>query len=381
MTRRGWSGRCESRGFAPEVIEVEREVHALRLRRGGARRGGRARGQVAGGRALVPLHRVPRGGRPHADARHLIVKARAGRDASRPPRSTESVKARALELGFDRVAIGPGRAARARRRRSAAGSRRAMPAPWAISSAVWRAPRARARPARRALGRLRGAQLLPGRAAPDPSWRAGGALRLGPRLPRRDGAAARARSPRIWPRPAGARSQGYVDTGPVLERDLAARAGPRLDRQEHHAAHPRLGSWFFIGVLLTTAELGLRRAARRPLRHLPRLPRRLPDRRLRRALRARRPALHLLPDDRAPRRHRPRSAAPGWPAGTSAATSARTSAPGTARRPLTREPAFEPPAPYPGAAAVSGMDDEALRRASRERPCFARSLRASAAMP
>ena len=29
----------------------------------------------------------------------------------------------------------------------------------------------------------------------------------------------------IWPRPAGAASKGYVDTGPVLERDLAARAG------------------------------------------------------------------------------------------------------------------------------------------------------------
>src|SRR5205823_14198585 len=61
---------------------------------------------MEGGRALGPLREVPRGGRTHAHARPprrqgakevtLVGLALAG-----------AVKARARELGFDRVAIGP----------------------------------------------------------------------------------------------------------------------------------------------------------------------------------------------------------------------------------------------------------------------------------
>src|SRR2546425_6772045 len=76
------------------------------LGRGGAGRGGRAPGEVEGGRPLVSLRQVPRGRR--ADAH-------AGPSRREGPQSVtlvglalaEAVKARALELGFDRVAIGP----------------------------------------------------------------------------------------------------------------------------------------------------------------------------------------------------------------------------------------------------------------------------------
>jgi epoxyqueuosine reductase len=53
---------------------------------------------------------------------------------------------------------------------------------------------------------------------------------------------------------AAVRSRAAVDTSAVLERDLAARAGLGWFGKNTNLLTPSLGSWFFIGIVLTTAE-------------------------------------------------------------------------------------------------------------------------------
>jgi epoxyqueuosine reductase len=52
----------------------------------------------------------------------------------------------------------------------------------------------------------------------------------------------------------GTRSLWYVDTGPVLERDLAQRAGVGFIGKHTNLISRKLGNWFFLSEVLTTAE-------------------------------------------------------------------------------------------------------------------------------
>ena len=53
----------------------------------------------------------------------------------------------------------------------------------------------------------------------------------------------------------GTRSLWYVDTGPVLERDLAQRAGVGFIGKHTNLISRRLGNWIFLSEILTTLEL------------------------------------------------------------------------------------------------------------------------------
>ncbi len=54
---------------------------------------------------------------------------------------------------------------------------------------------------------------------------------------------------------AGGAQKIYVDTGPVLERDFAAEAGIGWHGKSTMLLNRSLGTWFFLGEILTTLEL------------------------------------------------------------------------------------------------------------------------------
>jgi epoxyqueuosine reductase len=167
---------------------------------------------------------------------------------------TQVVKDRALALGFDRVAIG-----RAGRPEHGAAFERWLEAGYAGDMHYLAEGRA---------ARLDPARLLPGwrsvvavalNYAPhedDPAWHGVARYARGrdyhrvirPRLHALKDLLRDAGGPEV-------RSRASVDTSAVLERSLAAQAGLGWIGKNTNLIAPGLGSYFLIGIVLTTAEL------------------------------------------------------------------------------------------------------------------------------
>jgi epoxyqueuosine reductase len=60
----------------------------------------------------------------------------------------------------------------------------------------------------------------------------------------------------------GGTQKCYVDTGPILERDYAGDAGLGWHGKSTMLIDPKLGTWFFLGEILTTLELPVDRPQR-----------------------------------------------------------------------------------------------------------------------
>jgi epoxyqueuosine reductase len=165
-----------------------------------------------------------------------------------------AVKTRALELGFDRVAIGP-----------------ADPPPHRAAFERWLSAGYAA--TMEYLARGQEARLDPQRLLPGARSVIAVALNYAPPADV-DGWApvaryARGRDYHDLMRPrlqalgetvgelygSDTRWRACVDTSAVLERDLAAAAGLGWTGKNTNLLHPDLGSFFFIGIILTTAVL------------------------------------------------------------------------------------------------------------------------------
>ena len=280
---------------------------------------------------------------------------RGGRRRSRPPRATRrgSPPAVTASMALAREPEAP-RAARRSRAASCRHVRSVVCVALCHDAGARRRARRRARPHR--------------------------ALRRGRGLPPRDARqAARARSARST-RAAAGLARAVVLRTPARS---SSAAGPSAPGSAGSASTPgccraRIGSWFLLGEVLVDRELEPDRAARAAdhCGTCRALHRRLPDRRHRRALPARRAALHLVPHDRAARPD-PARAARRWSAtGSSAATCARKSARGTASPRRRARRACTPARSRAGRSSGSStLDDAAFDALFAAQPDPARAAR------
>jgi len=167
---------------------------------------------------------------------------------------TQAVKARALEVGFDRVAVGPaGPAEHAARFDAWLDAGYAGGMDYLARTRVDRGDPGRLLPGCRSVVAL---ALAYGPREDDPSWRAVSRYARGrdyhdlmrPRLAAVVDYLREAGGPAIA-------SRAAVDTSAVLERDLAARAGLGWIGKNTNLIAVGGGSYFFIGMVLTTAAL------------------------------------------------------------------------------------------------------------------------------
>ena len=81
------------------------------------------------------------------------------------------------------------------------------------------------------------------------------ALRLGARLPRNYAGKARTASRGLGRVAPGAETRVFVDTGPVVERAFARFSGIGWMGKNTCIINQEKGSWFFLGVILTSLEV------------------------------------------------------------------------------------------------------------------------------
>ena len=273
---------------------------------------------------------------------------------------TEAVKALALARGFDRVAVGPASApdhADALREWIAAGHAGSMG--YMERRMAERLDPARVLPGARSVVAV-ALNYCPGDDDPEPSWAPVARYARG-----RDYhdvmAPSLAAIEALLAEAAGAVSRAYVDTGPVLERDLAARAGLGWIGKNTMLLHPALGSWFFIGMVLTTADLDRGEplpdrcgSCRACLDACPTGAFTAPY-----VLDARRCISYLTIEHRGDIDPALQPLMGDWQFGCDRCQEV---CPWNRRAPATAEPQFAPLAPYPGAEAIAAMDDGEFRR-------------------
>jgi epoxyqueuosine reductase len=167
-----------------------------------------------------------------------------------------AVKARARELGFDAAACGPARVEHGEAFARWLDAGHAAGMGYLARTRAERLDPGRLLPGARSVVAVALAYGPEAGAADDPRWRGVSRYARGrdyhdvmrPRLERLaafiDATAGE-----------GTRSRAAVDTSAVLERDLAAAAGLGWIGRSTMLLSERLGSWFFIGLVLTTAAL------------------------------------------------------------------------------------------------------------------------------